>query len=254
MKTPSAPKSPRSLRTCAFTLIELLVVIAIIAILAAMLLPALSKAKEKALGTKCMANMKQLQLAWALYHGDNDDKLVLNDHTALNLAQTNLTWCTGWIRNNGGNFRPGSETNNIWFMHALLGRYAVNAQIYRCPADKFVIPPAREPFVRSVTMNIWMNDLPLANVPAITGTPSKPAYTRISGLNSPTTYSSSSTRIPTALMTVFTVSTTRFPPTPSWRTLPPPCTTTDQASPSLTAMPNCTSGTVLRRTMESRWS
>jgi prepilin-type N-terminal cleavage/methylation domain-containing protein/prepilin-type processing-associated H-X9-DG protein len=141
-----------------FTLIELLVVIAIIAILAAMLLPALAKAKVKAQGISCINNLKQLQYAWLLYSGENDDKIVRTGGLAVLVTDPNdpaaqpggprSNWVLGEV----------SNTNPDLIRKGLLFPYAQNLGIYKCPADRKTGSNG-EPTVRSMSMNAWMNPI-----------------------------------------------------------------------------------------------
>ena len=144
-----------------FTLIELLVVIAIIAILASMLLPSLSKAKQKGQGIQCMNNHKQLTLAWKMYADDHNGLLLYASPSGDGSPSDKPTWVTGGLDFNGNN-RSNWDIQQDLVKSPMWAYTGKNAGVWHCPADRSTVKPSSGPYanmavprVRSMSMSLY---------------------------------------------------------------------------------------------------
>jgi len=148
-----------------FTLMELLVVIAIIAILAALLLPVLSKSKQRAWQTVCSNNSHQLQLGWLMYASEHNDNLPPNA-VGLDHGQTldNPGWVAGdmWFNSDGYDVTDSTNTDFLvgpkYAQFGSIGIFVKNPAVYHCPGDRSTVTIAGKvlPRVRSMSMNAFM--------------------------------------------------------------------------------------------------
>jgi len=150
-------------RPAGFTLLELLVTMAIIVILAGLLSTAFAKAQGKAQGITCLANVRQLSLAWVLYSGDNGDRLPYNlggSDTSRGIApKRNYNWVNNIL---DWELSP-DNTNRTFVTKGAFSAYANNAVgIYHCPADRALSEIQKQAGwtarVRSCSMNAMVGD------------------------------------------------------------------------------------------------
>ncbi len=109
-----------------FTLIELLVVIAVISILAAMLLPALTRAKERARTISCINNLKQIGTGLVMYSDENSDQLVAAEYDVRNGAKFQEGWPTLLYN---GRYLPAIRSKTYYTV-------AEEGMVFRCPAGR----------------------------------------------------------------------------------------------------------------------
>jgi prepilin-type processing-associated H-X9-DG protein len=160
------------------------VVVSVIAILSALLLPALSAAKQKSQTSVCLNNLKQLQIAWQSYADEHDDQLVPDtSRSTSGLIQQSVA--PAWVLGNAKHDRSTSNLEaGLLFPH-------VNkvTKVYHCPADSAPIArlSPRRPRVRSYSRNSWLGiDIQGKGWNATTASPGLSGVTtRLSALRTP---------------------------------------------------------------------
>lgn len=166
--------------TDGFTLVELLVVIAIISILAAMLLPALSKAKDQARTIQCLSNLKQIGVALTMYAGDFQDHLVPAEYNPRAVPAGGEGWPTILYNHS---YLPTSKTQSY-------NTVSDAASVFRCPSGLPSVyeqnPTSRDdpegakawPFVSTSTGSRFFVDC-WYGINGTTGSPNTWPFTRV---------------------------------------------------------------------------
>ena len=178
-----------------FTLIELLVVIATLALLAAMLLPALAQTRQNSQVIECLANQRQLAVAWMMYARDNNDKLVPVGSLAyqpVNFGENPLTDPNLQPGGSLAQFCPGNlqstvmvvgRYNTNWIKAGLIYPYIQNIAVYKCPADLSRCPYGESPTFtvpaeRTCSVNCYVGGMQLWD-------PNYKLYRKVSDMNRP---------------------------------------------------------------------
>ncbi len=134
----------------AFTLVELLVVIGVIAILAGLLIPVLSRAKDRARRVTCQNNQRQLNLGWQMYADENGGNLASNAWAyrgGIVAESPSNSWVTG---------NAGLDTNDTSITDGSIFPFVKGIECYRCPANRSFVLGTTVPILRTYSLSCYL--------------------------------------------------------------------------------------------------
>jgi prepilin-type N-terminal cleavage/methylation domain-containing protein/prepilin-type processing-associated H-X9-DG protein len=153
-KMDDIPMAPNMKTPRAFTLVEMLVVIAVIGILAGLLLPVLTRAKDRARRVACQNNQRQLALGWQMYADENGGNLASNSWAfrgGIVAESPSNSWVTG---------NTGLDTNVTSITDGSIFPFVKGIESYRCPANRSFVLGTTVPILRTYSLSCYMGGPP----------------------------------------------------------------------------------------------
>jgi prepilin-type processing-associated H-X9-DG protein len=146
----------------AFTVVELVAVLATLAALAGVFVTSFASTRPHTYTFQCMNNLRQLSSAWRMYADENRGGLVFNSFWLVD--STHPSWVGGSLNYSSSSDNTNTDlliNNQKYFYCGYLGPYFKSAAVFKCPADKSVVPIRGQqlPRVRSVSMNSFIGTM-----------------------------------------------------------------------------------------------